>query len=486
LPLLMQKKFLSNLVFLVVLNLLVKPFWILGIDRGVQNAVGAETYGSYFALFNLALILNIVNDLGITSFNTRHISQHGHMLGKYFTRMVALRVLLAIGYGLLCLAVGLSLGYDRAQLTMLGLLSINQFLMSSVMFLRSNVAGMQLFSIDSLLSIMDRGLLIAGCSLLLWGGLDIGPFQIDWFIWMQTAALSLTMLVALAVVLRNGGEFHVQWGGKVFWAILKKSLPFALLILLMGIYGRIDAVMLERLLPDGDLQSGIYAQAFRMLDAANMMAYLFAALLLPMFSRMLKTGEDVRPLALLGFKLLITPAVSLAIAALFHGPAIMQLLYGSHVKESGEVLSILLLSFVPMAGTYVFGTLLTAHGSMKTLNLIAVAGVVTNVSVNLLLIPEWGIFGAALTCLLTQTMTFGLQCILAIRTFEFKVSAKELAMAGAVLMAVVATGFLTEGLPWSAATAVLVVAGAVGTLTLTWSDLGMLLRKPQDHLGRQP
>lgn len=479
----MQKKFLSNLAFLVVLNLLVKPFWILGIDRGVQNAVGAETYGTYFALFNLALILNIFNDLGITSFNTRHISQHGHMLGKYFTRMVALRVLLAIGYGLLCLAAGLALGYDRAQMTMLGMLSLNQFLMSSVMFLRSNVAGMQLFSIDSLLSIMDRGLLIAGCSLLLWGGLDIGSFQIQWFIWMQTAALTLTILVALGVVLRHGGIFHVQWGGKVFWAILKKSLPFALLILLMGIYGRIDAVMLERLLPDGDLQSGIYAQAFRLLDAANMLAYLFAALMLPMFSKMLKTGDDIRPLALLGFKLLILPAFSIAVAALIHGSSLMQLLYGSHVKESGEVLSLLLLSFVPMAGTYVFGTLLTANGSLRMLNLIAVTGVVTNVVLNLVLIPEWGIKGAAFTCLTTQAVTFVLQLALAYRFFNFKAPGRDLIAALATIAAVVATGMLTATLPWALAVGSIAAVGCVGTLASVLPDLGMLRGKWSSHKG---
>ena len=62
LPRTMQLKFLSNLAFLLFLNLLVKPFWIFGIDRAVQNEVGAEVYGSYFALFNFAFILNVFLD----------------------------------------------------------------------------------------------------------------------------------------------------------------------------------------------------------------------------------------------------------------------------------------------------------------------------------------------------------------------------------------------------------------------------------------
>ena len=37
----MLKKFLKNIALVLFLNLLIKPFWILGIDRSVQNVVGA-------------------------------------------------------------------------------------------------------------------------------------------------------------------------------------------------------------------------------------------------------------------------------------------------------------------------------------------------------------------------------------------------------------------------------------------------------------
>jgi len=47
---LMKRKFITNLALVIFLNLLVKPFWIFGIDRTVQNVVGAESYGLYFSL----------------------------------------------------------------------------------------------------------------------------------------------------------------------------------------------------------------------------------------------------------------------------------------------------------------------------------------------------------------------------------------------------------------------------------------------------
>ena len=42
----MQKKFFTNLTLLILLNLLVKPFAIFGIDLTIQNRVGAENYGT--------------------------------------------------------------------------------------------------------------------------------------------------------------------------------------------------------------------------------------------------------------------------------------------------------------------------------------------------------------------------------------------------------------------------------------------------------
>ena len=70
----MKRKFVTNLALVLFLNLLVKPFWIFGIDRTVQNVVGSEGYGFYFSLFSLSLLLNIFLDFGITNFNNRSIA----------------------------------------------------------------------------------------------------------------------------------------------------------------------------------------------------------------------------------------------------------------------------------------------------------------------------------------------------------------------------------------------------------------------------
>ena len=124
----MKRKFITNLALVIFLNLLVKPFWIFGIDRNVQNVVGAENYGLYFSLFSFSLLLNIFLDVGITNFNNRAIAREPSLLSEYFSNIVVLKFLLAVFYAIICLLAGLVVGYDTIQFKILIFLIIINFL----------------------------------------------------------------------------------------------------------------------------------------------------------------------------------------------------------------------------------------------------------------------------------------------------------------------------------------------------------------------
>ena len=100
----MQKKFLSNLLLIVVLNLLVKPFYLLGIDAEVQNRVGEAVYGNYFSLLNFSFLLNILLDLGLTNYNARNIAQHPQQITNHFGKILAIRFSLFFLYALATIA----------------------------------------------------------------------------------------------------------------------------------------------------------------------------------------------------------------------------------------------------------------------------------------------------------------------------------------------------------------------------------------------
>ena len=463
-----QRKFIINLILVVFLNLLVKPFWVFGIDRTVQNVVGAEQYGFYFALFNFSLILNILLDLGITNYNNRHISQNQSSISLYFSNILSVRLILGVVYLAVSMLAAWLLNYDAAQLRMLLLLTFNQFLLALILYFRSNIAGLQMFKTDSIVSVLDRFVLIIICSLLLWGNVTDSPFRIEWFVYAQTGSYLLTAAVAFVLVLVNSGGFRLRFDLKFSLEILKKSYPFALLTLLMSLYNRIDSVMLERLLPDGKVQAGIYAQAYRISDACCMFALLFANLLLPMFSRMLKQRENVAGLLKLSTITMAVPVTAGALTCVFYRQQVMDLMYSSHTVASAPVFALLISGFVAISMTYIYGTLLTANGSLRHLNTVAFCGMVFNIAANLVAIPRWGALGAAVVSLATQSLTAIAQIAIAFSIFGLKFCGRTQFKLAAYVLCVAAVGFVTSRLPfsWAANAALMMVAAGIVSLAL--------------------
>ncbi len=440
----MQKKFIQNLALLLTLNLLIKPFWILGIDRAVQQTVGTEAYGMYFAIFNFSFLLNILLDFGITNFNNKNIAQNNHLINKHFSSILALKLLLGIAFMVITLTAGFLIGYSPKQLGLLAMLGFNQFLAFMILYMRSNLAGLHLFKTDSIISVLDRSLMILFCSILLWGHVTDGPFQIEWFIYTQTFSYLLTTLITFFIVVRKAAFKQLKWNRPFFFLILKKSFPFAILVLLMTFYNRVDTVMLERILPNGAIESGIYASAYRLLDSANMISFLFAGLLLPMFARMLRYKESVEQLVKLAFTILLTPAIVITVGCIFFNEEMMRLLCKEHAHESAQVFSILMGCFIASSLSYIFGTLLTANGNLLQLNIMAGSGMVFNLTLNALLIPHFMAQGAALSSLITQFGTAILQLYLAQRIFKFKVNVRLITQLCIFIPAVILFAWISQ------------------------------------------
>lgn len=396
----MQRKFITNLALLLLLNLLIKPFWVFGIDRTVQNVVGSQEYGFYFTIFNFSFLFNILLDLGITNFNNRNIAQNKQLLAKHFAGIISLKLILGLLYFVVTFGLAFIWGYRGDKLFLLALVGFNQFLLQFLLYLRSNISGMLMFRTESLMSVLDRSLMIIILSVLLWGGITHQPFKIEWFVYGQTTAYIIAVLIAYTIVAIKSKSLKFTWNYPFFLMILRKSAPFAVLTLLMTFYNRIDSVMLGKLLPDnvGDIQAGIYAHAYRILEATNQISYLFAVLLLPLFSHLIKSKEilDLTNIARVSFSLLFVGTVILAISSFFYSSEIMELLYDEHIEESAQVYQIIIFGVIAMGTSYVFATLLTANGDLKALNMIAAISMLISLILNLVLVPDMMAKGSAL------------------------------------------------------------------------------------------
>lgn len=404
----LRKSFLTNLLLLIGINLLIKPFYLLIIEAGIQERLGPDAYGMYFALINISFILNILPDLGITNWNNRHIASEGVIHASEFQKIMRIRIFLGFIYLLACTGLGLFMNYEEHEVAWLIVLAFNQVLSTGVLFLRSYLTGMHAFASDRFVSILDRLLLIGmmGAALILVPRSE--AFPISYFIYGQTIAYGLTLLVAFILVIRLTSK-EVKSQDSSTETVLASSLPFALLIFFSMISGRVDAVLLERI--NGSYDAGIYAMAFRLGDMLTMISYLFAVLLLPLFSRQLAQHEEPRELFGISFRLLLTGCVWVAVICIFEAEAIIQLLYSMHATEAAEVLPWTIGAAVMFSLQYTTGTLLTAGHKMKLMIVLALLSLAVNVTINLQLIPYEGATGAAKAAFSTQAFVFIIQSI---------------------------------------------------------------------------
>lgn len=409
----MVAQFFRNALLQVSLNLAVKGFYLFAIERVVQNVLPEGDYGLYFALVGLGMLLQVVADFGLQLFNSRVLAGHRHLLAKYFPYFVGLKLLLGTAFIVLLLAVGILLGYRGEAIYLLLLAGGSQFFNSVVLYLRSNLSGLGKYATDGWFSILDKSLMIVAVgALLLFAPTELTIMR---FAGLQLTSWIITALALLVVLNDRLPRKLPRFKKATFAMLLREGGPYALAVFLAYAYTRTDAIMIERLLPDGATAAGHYAAGYRLLDALNMIGWLLAGLLLPMYARLYARKENLLPLLTFSVQLLLAGSVCAAVPLAFYSQEIVELLYDFAEPRTGWILFFLAWSFVAMCLNYAYGALLSATGFIGRMNKIYAIGIVINLVGNWLVLPVYGAPGAAAMTLLTQGFIAVVQAVLAHR-----------------------------------------------------------------------
>ena len=346
----------------------------------------------------------MINDFGIQNFISKNIGEKPENASKYFSNLLIFKCLLSISYLILTFLIALILGYNSAQIRLLFLLSLVQILSSFFLFFRANIAALGFFRRDSILSVFDRLGLILLCSFLIFYQYLNKENGIWLFAFSQVFSMATACVIAYFFIRQKIDFQRVTLNISFVRETLLASLPYASITLLMALYTRLDSVMIERLLPDGNIQAGIYASAYRLLDALNAVTLIFGTLLLPMFSRQIGANESERPLLRLSLTLVSFISISAAFLVFAHRYEIVHLLYHEATDYWANLLGILILSYIPLSVMYVLGALSTAKNLLRPMQYVFGFAAFINIILNIYLIQKYKAEGAAYTTLLTQCL----------------------------------------------------------------------------------
>lgn len=409
----MQKLFLKGLGITLLLNLLVKPATIFMVDINMQNELGAHQYGIFQTVLNVTFLFSMLLDMGMTNFMTRLIAQYPHMIHKYSDRLFSFRILLIAVYICWTILLYLVLQLPMQWWWIMGLLIMHQISTITVNYVRAYTGGLLKFGLDAVLSVIERSVyFILGC-LLLYGNF-VQPISMPWFIGIFVSSSTLSLLAAMMIYVKLVAFPKFRWKPTFFMSIFRQSYPYAILVILMMLCVRLDAVFLEIIHPQGTKQVAYYIQSFRLLDACWMFGVLFGSILLPVFSRVLKEKSSTTGIMTSALNLLVSGGLIMVAFTIGLKEMIFDALYKDANYYSYNSWIFLSMTFIPMCFTIVFGTLLTANKSMRKLNQIAGLGLLTMVVLNVVLIPFLGAIGTAIAAFSSQ-LTIGILQYLQVR-----------------------------------------------------------------------
>lgn len=393
-----NKKFANRVTVLVLINLLVKLIWILFIERKVQLSVGFQDFGLYYSVFSFTLILGVINDPGLNNYLIQYLSK-GKTQAQHITELFYLKTLLAGLYILIGYSLGLLIGFKDYNL--LGLLMLYQILYSFLNYLRGFLKGNQLLGAEVFVSVLDKSLLIVALLPVLYINNHFN-WTVNFYIIAQLIALGLALVFCIYYLYSRKIKVFPQKNSSVNFSLITKIAPFAVFTFLVLAYNKIDTVMLAKMLPNGDEQTGIYVAAYRFLDASSMLPILFATLFYPILCNNISDKVKVSSLVSNSLSVLLPVTLIVATTSWFYRTQLMDLLY--HEKNSQQlslIFGILMLSLPLIVIYYVFSTVFTANNQLKTLNLISAGGLLVNIALNILLIPVLQALGAAISSLVS-------------------------------------------------------------------------------------
>lgn len=361
-------------------------------ENAVQNAVGHEDWGTYAAMYAFGFLFITLSDLGINQYSTKTLASQPELLKSFFPNLFTTKVILLIFYPLLMVAIGwLIMGFSQRELYFLYLLGLvhggNQF----VQFFRANFQAMQAFRIDGFASVVDKVFLI----LLVWTLFFVG-INIESFIYARLSTTFLTIIVFYIVISKLYGWLAPKFNSKLIGNILRGSFTFALITILYSIHDKIDQVMLKTLY--GEVETSLYAAAYRWMDAFAMYLWLVLTLFFAKFAYHIKEPEEQTKLIKVGQIITALPLIFVSVFVFFYGEKLLWQQTNSTVTEMHTMVQSLNIIFIAVCFNSIFmiySTLMTATGYEVIVNWLVVFGIAINVILNFIFIPTYGAIAAA-------------------------------------------------------------------------------------------
>lgn len=354
----------------------------------LARTAGAHGLGQYRTVFTLVLIAGTLFDLGLATLALRAMSASAADRSRMLGNIAGLRIGASL-CAMLLLAFATRL-FEHDPVIRLGVVMVGigwiGFQFSEV--LRA-VFQQQLAEGEAALAEL------AGAALTL--GLVIMAARLGWGIQAMLAAGAAGLFATAALgwrFARRRLSFRISVDWQAWRELLVAGLPFAFTSLLLTIHFRVDVLLLSFVRSTADV--GIYDAPTKLYEMVFMVAYLFAGALMPLFARDLASRSGtLQPRLQAALTAVLAVCVLGGVVLFVEADRIVVLLGGEQFHASAQPLRVLAVAAVFAGVCAVARYALTAMNRQQHMLQADLASVVVAIALHLVLIPRYGVMGAA-------------------------------------------------------------------------------------------
>jgi O-antigen/teichoic acid export membrane protein len=360
----------------------------------VARYLGPQGYGQLSFAGSYVMLFSALALFGLESLVVRELvkspAERGSILG---TTCLIRFVAGALSYLLALALLLLTRPDDRLALLMVALLG------SSLVVQALDVADLWFQSrVLSRFSVISRStaFLLSSCAKIVMVVTGASLTAIT----LATATEALFAAVALVVAYRISGEQISSWCWSPIWfkKLLSDSVPMVLSGIVLMVYLRIDQVMLGAL--SSQTEVGLYAAAVRISEVWYFVPAAIVSSVFPGLVQLRSSDPELFQIKLQRlYNLLAFLGYAVAVPVTYIAPWLVQLLFGAAYQSAAPLLSVLIWAGLFANLTVVRNAHFIALEWGKALLWSTTLGAVSNVVLNVILIPRYGALGAAIaTC----------------------------------------------------------------------------------------
>ena len=386
----------------------------------MARSLDPDGFGVFAAGLAFVGIFASFTQLGLTAGAMQRMAADPERESEWLGALIATRLVLALLLTVACVAsIPLLLSSDKdAQLVALALTPT----------ILLGVAGSQMAIFQSRLRAAVPQALFVVQNLLWLGVVLLLGIAGRGAVYFAVGYVAVTAALALMQVVASRHFIGVAWGsGWSLWRpLLRIGLPLGIAAAMISIYYRVDSVLLLEL--DSADEAGIYAVAYRFLDPLIALPGIIMSTFFPVLAAVYERDRGrARRLVQQCAEVMFMVTLPCFVAVVALADQIVGLLFGPEYSRSAGVLQILMAALVSIGFGTLAGLLASVLGLQWRLALYSTLGAVANLSLNIVLIPLYGAYGAALTTVVTEVLTMTLMFWTALRVLEMRLAFGRLA-----------------------------------------------------------